>query len=104
MLKHLQVREVTNDERETIEWLVHSRTAAVRTVERARTIEWASMIWIDELLIHERMVAKAMIETRLGIAARLNAGVDDIDRFGVRERTMRERTAQDVAGNGSLPS
>ena len=42
MPKHLQVRELTDDERKTIERLVHSRTAAVRTVERARIIERAS--------------------------------------------------------------
>lgn len=43
MPKHLQLRELTDDECKTIERLVHSRTAAVRTVERARIIERASV-------------------------------------------------------------
>jgi transposase len=42
MPKHLRVREVTEEERTTIERLAHARTASVRVVERARIIERAS--------------------------------------------------------------
>jgi transposase len=42
MPKHLRVRDLTDEERTTIERLVRSRTASVRAVERARIVEWAS--------------------------------------------------------------
>jgi transposase len=42
MPKHLRVRELTDEERKGIDRLVHSRTAAVRAVERARIIDRAS--------------------------------------------------------------
>ncbi len=42
MPKHLQVRELTDEERTTIARLAHARAAAVREVERARIIELAS--------------------------------------------------------------
>jgi transposase len=41
MVKHLQVRELTSEEQTVIERLVHSRTASIREVERARII-WLS--------------------------------------------------------------
>lgn len=42
MPKILRVRDMTDEERKTIEQLSRSRTAAARQVERARMIHWAS--------------------------------------------------------------
>lgn len=42
MPKILRVREMTEQERETIERLSRSRTAPARQVERARMVQWAS--------------------------------------------------------------
>ena len=41
MPKVLRVREMTEQERETIERLSHSRTAPARQVERARMVQWS---------------------------------------------------------------
>ena len=41
MPKKLQVREMTEQERESIERLSRSRTAPVRQVERVRMVQWA---------------------------------------------------------------
>ena len=42
MPTHLRVRELTDEERKTVERVVRARTASVREVERARIIEGAS--------------------------------------------------------------
>ena len=50
--KRLQVREVTDGEREAVKRLAHSRTAPARGVERARVVEAAlGGATVDELAV-----------------------------------------------------
>jgi transposase len=73
----LQVRELTDDERETITRLAQARTAAARVVERARIIECASQGARVAAISRTLQISEKMV--RLWIRRFNAAGVDGLE-------------------------
>jgi transposase len=73
----LRVRELTDDERETITHLAHARTASARLVERARIIECASQGWRVATISRALLISEKMV--RLWIRRFNAAGVEGLE-------------------------
>lgn len=77
MAARLQVRELTDEEREAVTRLAHARTIAARVVERARIIECASQGWRVAAISRALQISEKMVRLWIG---RFNAaGVDGLE-------------------------
>jgi transposase len=103
-MRRIQLRELTEEERTTLGRLVHSRTAPVREVERARII-WSASQAEPTPVIAERLQIKAL--TVRGWIKRFNAeglsGLQDRPRSGRPATYAPEEVAEVIAASLTQP-
>lgn len=103
-MRRIQLRELTEEERTRLERLIHSRTAPVREVERARII-WSASRAEPTPVIAERLQIKAL--TVRGWIKRFNAeglsGLQDRPRCGRPATYAPEEVAEVIAASLTQP-
>ena len=93
-----QLRDVTEEERQSIKRLAHSRTAAARTVERARVVHAALEGKPVEEIAVQLSLARATVYLWLHrFAAKGLAGLEDAPRGGRPPTYTREQVGEIVA-------
>jgi len=105
MPKHMRVRELTDEERRKIEHLLHSRTAPVRAVERAR------IVWLSSQGERVAAIAAAMhcdrVTVRLWIKRFTAAGLPglmDASRSGHPPTYTAEQVSEVIAASLTKPT
>src|SRR5262249_39654079 len=98
MGKRLQVGKVTDEEREAVKRLAHSRTAPVRAVERARVVQAAlDGAPIEEIAARLRLARNTVYLWLHRFEARGLAGLEDQPRGGRPPTYSREQVGEIVA-------
>ena len=98
MGKRVQLREVTDEERQSVRRLAHSRTAPARAVERARVVEAALRGAAVEEIAGQLGLARATVYLWLHrFEARGLAGLEDAPRGGRPPTYTREQVGEIVA-------
>lgn len=98
MGRRLQVREVTDDERQAIQRLAHSRTAAARAVERARVVLAAlDGETVEAIAVRQHLARNTVYLWLHRFEAKGLAGLEDQPRGGRPAIYTREQVGEIVA-------
>ncbi len=98
MGKRLQVREVTDEERQAVKRLAHSRTAPARAVERAQVVQAAlEGAPVEEIAARLHLARNTVYLWLHRVAARGLAGLEDHPRGGRPPTYSREQVGAIVA-------
>jgi len=104
MGKRLQLRVVTEDERQAIKRLAHSRTAPARTVERARVVAAAlEGAAVEEIAVRLGLARATVYLWLHRFEARGLAGLEDAPREGRPPTYTREQVGEIVAAALTAP-
>jgi transposase len=98
MGKRLQLREVTDEERQTVTRLARSRTTPARTVERAQVVQAAlDGAAVEEIAVRLRLARNTVYLWLHRFAVRGVAGLEDAPRGGRPPTYTREQVGEVVA-------
>lgn len=98
MGKRLQVRAVTDEERQAVTRLAHSRTAPARAVERARVVQAAlAGATVEEIAVQLHLARNTVYLWLHRFEARGLAGLEDAPREGRPPTYTREQVGEIVA-------
>ena len=98
MGKRLQLRAVTDEERQAVKRLAHSRTASARAVERAQVVQAAlAGATVDEIAVQLHLARNTVYLWVHRFEARGLAGLEDAPREGRPPTYTREQVGEIVA-------
>ncbi|HEX8996733.1 MAG TPA: helix-turn-helix domain-containing protein [Ktedonobacterales bacterium] len=98
MGKRVQVREVTNEERQAVKRLAHSRTAPARAVERARVVQAVlEGVTVEQIAVQLGLARNTVYLWLKRFQARGLAGLEDAPRGGRPPTYTRAQVGEIVA-------